>query len=146
MSLLIKILYIFFAATIMALLEIQIEGSNGWAGKLPTWRMQNKLTNFLLGNRELTGYFLLWMLLLLLLFHLPMLFLPWNWHREFLILGLFVLFCLAEDFMWFVLNPAYRLRNFKQENIPWHPSWLGPLPTFYYIEIAIVISLFILSI
>jgi len=31
-------IYIFVMATVLALLEIQIEGANGWARNLPTWR------------------------------------------------------------------------------------------------------------
>jgi hypothetical protein len=39
-----------------AQLEIQIEGTAGWASSLPTWRIDNRWTRILMGNRPLTGY------------------------------------------------------------------------------------------
>lgn len=36
-------LYIFIMATVLAILEIQIEGKHGWAKNLPTWRPSKNL-------------------------------------------------------------------------------------------------------
>jgi hypothetical protein len=37
-------------------LEIQIEGANGWASALPTWRIETKWLLWLTSGKPLTGY------------------------------------------------------------------------------------------
>lgn len=33
--------FVIIVSVVYALLEIQIEGEDGWAGKLPTWKIKN---------------------------------------------------------------------------------------------------------
>jgi hypothetical protein len=46
------------AATLFALVEIQIEGPNGWAARLPTWQVENRWTRLFWSAKPLTGYHL----------------------------------------------------------------------------------------
>ena len=50
----------------VAYLEVQIEGSHGWAARLPTWRYK-------IGCIEVTGYHLALLSTLFLFAHLPFL-------------------------------------------------------------------------
>ena len=103
-------------ATLFSLLEIQIEGKNGWAGKLPTWRMKPRWLRYMPGAwYELTGYHTYLWLLLLSLVHLPYLFIPFSWGLELLILSFYGLMLGMEDFLWFALNPHYGLKKFKKK-------------------------------
>ena len=136
----------FLTAVLFALLEIQIEGKNGWAGKLPTWRRKNRFIRWILGNKEFTGYhFYLWLFIFSLL-HITLIFLEWSLKKELILISFYILLLRLEDFFWFVLNPDYGIKKFKKEFIPWHSSWIGPLPVSYYLSFLIWIVLFIIGI
>ncbi len=137
---------VFLAAILFALLEIQIEGKNGWASKLPTWRRSNRFIRWILGNKELTGYhFYLWLFIFSLL-HITLIFLEWSLKKELILISFYILLLRLEDFFWFVLNPDYGIKKFKKEFIPWHSSWIGPFPTQYYPSFLIWAVLFIIGI
>ena len=126
-----QILSVIVLAIVFALLEIQIEGRNGWAADLPCWRREKGLLVRLTGGRPITGYHLWMILFVIAMFHFPFLFMDWEAGKELLILGLYCWFSLVEDFAWFVLNPHYGIRRFKKGEIWWHASWLGPVPLLY---------------
>jgi hypothetical protein len=65
------------------------------------------------------------------LFHSPYLFIPFSFKAEFLILGLFSWYWIAEDFFWFLENNIYGLRNFRPGRIFWHRRWIWFLPVSY---------------
>src|SRR5436190_23540277 len=92
---------------LFALLEIQIEGSNGWAAGLPTWRVENRWTRLLYSSKTLTGYHLYIQLFTLAIVHLPfgLSLTQFTWHAEARVLSFFIFFWILEDFLWFVLNP-----------------------------------------
>jgi hypothetical protein len=48
--------YLFAISAVFALLEVQIEGNDGWARQLPTGRIENAWTQRRLGARAITGY------------------------------------------------------------------------------------------
>ena len=147
MSMLILI-FIFAAAVLTALLEIQIEGPAGWAKNLPTWRsnpkkLYTKIFCFILNKKELTGYHLSLWALMLLFFHSPLFWgMSWNISLETDIVASFLLFFMLEDFLWFVLNPSFGIKKFKAKYIPWHKNWLGPFPRGYYITAILIFILF----
>ena len=128
------ILYMIVLAIVFALWEIQIEGKNGWASALPTWRKEKGWIVKLLGGRPLTGYHICMVSFLILMLHFIFCFTPWNWGKELLIIGFFFGFLLVEDFCWFVFNPAFRLKGFTKDNpdLWWHKTWWGPVPDFYW--------------
>jgi len=112
--------------------EVQIEGKDGWAAKLPCWRL-NVFFRKLLGGKPLTGYHL-WMLILFqTMFHGVYIFLPFTLESELMLQGLFMWYFIFEDIMWFIVNPHYRLKHFLQKDIEWHKRWVGPLPLSYWV-------------
>lgn len=120
-------------AFFFANVEIQIEGAQGWAAGLPTWRIeQHWLLDLFWGGRPMTGYHAWVFPFMLLFFHLPA-FWAWQWNLrlEARILGSVMLFWLVEDFLWFLLNPAFGWERFTPAHIPWHKSWTLGLPTDY---------------
>lgn len=116
----------------LAKVEINIEGKNGWAKDLPTWRFRNIFTHFFFGDIDLTGYHFWMFSMLFLFFHFPFVFgIPWNMPTELQVLSMFVFFLIIEDFLWFILNPAYGLKKFNKEHVMWHKKWIGRLPMAY---------------
>lgn len=141
MTLFFIIIFIVISALTLAALEIQIEGKNGWAANLPTFRLKRKI-----GAKPITGYHLFIIIFTLIIFHFPLFFTCWSLQKEALILGVFIFMWTLEDFLWFVLNPHYGLSKFNKSNsdIWWHKSWFAGVPTFYWFLFplaAILISL-----
>ena len=122
------LLAMFFAKT-----EIQIEGANGWAASLPTWRIEKHLLlDIFWGGRAMTGYHAWVFSFMFLAFHLPQVILGrFSWRVEARCISALMLFWIAEDFLWFVLNPAYGLSRFSQDHISWHKHWLLGVPSDY---------------
>jgi hypothetical protein len=131
------IVFLFFVAFILALWEIQIEGKDGWAANLPTWRIARGWPTVLMGGRPLTGYHVFMIILLVSLVHLPLFFVPWSWRLEGLLIGFYLGMSIVEDFLWFVLNPHYGIKNFRKGKIWWHRTWWGPVPSIYWILVTI---------
>lgn len=127
------IVYTLVLAIVLALWEIQIEGRDGWAANLPCWKKEKGVMVKLLGGRPWTGYHTYMVVFLILVFHFPfILFARWEFSKELLVWGAFFGLWLAEDFLWFVLNPSYGLRRFRKGEIWWHSTWWGPVPDFYW--------------
>ena len=136
------IAFMIFLAIILALWEIQIEGKDGWAAKLPAWRMETGWLVKLTGGRPVTGYHLFMTVFLIAIVHLPLFFTSWSWRLESLLLGFYVGMVFLEDFFWFALNPHYGIRNFRKGRIWWHGQWWGPIPALYWF-LLIIASLLI---
>lgn len=145
---LIKVFYVYIIGFLLAILEIQIEGKHGWAEKLPTWRPKE---GSMLGSlwlrflkKDLTGYHLTLMPLLFFFFHLPFVWgVGWTFLAEFEVIAFLVFFAVFWDFLWFVLNPEYSLKDFGPTQVWWHRTWWGKLPADYYIGTIITAALFI---
>jgi hypothetical protein len=134
--------FMVFMAFILALWEIQIEGKEGWAVNLPCWRIKTGWAVKLTGGRPITGYHVFMTLFLIALVHLPLFFVPWSWRLESLLIGFYLGMVLLEDFLWFVLNPHYGIKNFRKGRIQWHKNWWGPVPSLYWV-LLVVFSLLI---
>jgi hypothetical protein len=147
LTLVLKSIYIFIISLIFAIVEVQIEGAHGWAAKLPTWRpipskWYARAYKKLMSGKELTGYHLSVISFLMLVFHLPFFFgLKWNISKELDILSIFSLFVVVWDYLWFVVNPKFTIKNFKGDHIFWHSKWFLKLPIDYWFLCGI--SLFI---
>ncbi len=93
----------------VACLEIEIEGTGGWAANLPTWRLRTPLC----GTRPLTGYHVALSITLISAFSCggivdAILFQSLRALTLVLIsLGMFVCVMLFEDAYWFTLNYNY---------------------------------------
>ena len=130
-----------------AKVEIQIEGSDGWAANLPTWRIeQHWLLTLFWGGRAMTGYHAWVFSFIGLIFHLPIFLMgKWNWKIEARVIACVMLFWVAEDFLWFVLNPAFGLSHFTPVYVTWHPHWLFGAPVDYWIALVLGTALMVYS-
>ena len=133
-------LYLFWISFCFAKVEIAVEGKHGWAADLPTWRLPktNWASLLFFEGKPITGYhtwvetFILSMLHIVYVFEAP------TWELEVQILAFFFFFSVLEDFLWFLLNPAFGLKNFRKEKIWWHrKSWWGIAPREYYFFLAL---------
>jgi hypothetical protein len=138
-------IFLLFLAALHAQLELQIEGKKaGWALKLPCWRVNNKFTQLILG-KEITGYHFWLLIMYVVIFHSPYLFIPLTLKNELLILGFFCWYWIAEDWFWFLENSLYGLKNFKPGRIFWHKRWIWFLPVSYACGICIGTVLLIIG-
>ncbi|MFN0117363.1 MAG: hypothetical protein ACKVQC_03595 [Elusimicrobiota bacterium] len=128
------ILFIFFASFVWAKMEIEIEGKDGWAANLPTWRVEkHPLLDWLYGGRPLTGYHVWAFTFVFGMFHLPFVWNGyWSVRQELNVIGAYDLFWVSEDFLWFVLNPHYGWKKFNRENVWWHKRWFLGFPLDYW--------------
>ena len=131
--------FVFVLGFFFAKVEIQIEGSEGWAASLPTWRIeQHWLLTLFWGGRAMTGYHAWVFTFIGLIFHLPVFLMgQWNWKIEGRIVASVMLFWVIEDFLWFVLNPAFGLARFDPINVTWHRHWWGGAPVDYWFALGI---------
>ena len=147
MRLVFYFIYTILAALALAEWEIQIEGKDGWADKLPCWRKNEGWLVKLYGY-PITGYHIFLISNLLLLIHLPVFFAnAWTWQHELAILGFLLLMLTLEDFFWFLLNPSFGLKGFKKANpnLWWHKRWFLSLPVFYWFSLPAGIILILIS-
>lgn len=129
-----QLAYFYLIGLFLALLEIEIEGEHGWAKNLPTKKI--KIWWYQKFGKEITRYHLILQVFLLLFMHLPLIFENrFSWNLEILIITQYLFFLVYWDFLWFVLNPHFPLKNFKKGGVPWHASWLLGLPTEYWLAI-----------
>jgi len=138
-------IYIFLLALILAILEVQIEGAHGWAKNLPTWRANPqkwyaKIYTKIMGGKEMTGYHLALFSMIFILFHFPYASgLNWTISNEISTIIFFLFFIVVEDYLWFVVNPHFTVKNFKINHLFWHKKWLLKLPRDYWT--AVLLSL-----
>ncbi|MET0858693.1 MAG: hypothetical protein ABWY27_18255 [Telluria sp.] len=133
------VLAYFFAKT-----EIHIEGDAGWAANLPTWRIERHwLLDIFWGGRAMTGYHAWVFPFIALVFHFPVFFLAqWSWQLEARIIASLMLFWVAEDFLWFIINPAFGWKRCRPELVRWHKHWVFGAPVDYWIFSGIGATLF----
>lgn len=134
--------YVFMLALILALMEIQIEGRNGWARELPTWRASPnsrifKVFSMIMPGKDLTGYHMIFFVLIVMIFHFPYVQgFPFTFLNWLMTLSLMFLCMLMEDFLWFIFNPAFGLKKFFNNQVPWHERRFLKLPPDYFTAIG----------
>ncbi|MCR4327516.1 MAG: hypothetical protein NUV46_02965 [Nanoarchaeota archaeon] len=152
MVFIVKSIFLFTISLIFALWEIEIEGKNGWAKKLPTWYRKSGLSKvfyFFSSKKPLSGYHLFMMSFMILIFHLLFFFgESWTLIKEFEIVLAIFIFLFLEDFLWFKFNPYFGLKKFKRNNIWWHDGkgkWIfGKIPAVYLKSLGTLIFLIII--
>ena len=135
------LVFMLFLALILAWWEIQIEGKDGWAAKSPGWRINTGWIMRVTGGLPITGYHLFMTIFIISIVHLPLFFINWSWRLESLLIGFYVGMVLIEDFLWFVLNPFYGIKNFQKGKIWWHKTWWGPIPAMYWFLLVLAFIL-----
>lgn len=131
-------------AYLFARVEVEIEGDAGWAANLPTWRIENHvLLDIFWGGRPMTGYHAWMFSFIAVVFHFPLCFIgAWSLRLEARALAAIMLFWIVEDFLWFIVNPAFGWRRFKPQYVPWHRRWACGAPVDYWIFGAVGVLLF----
>ncbi len=159
-------------ASILAKIEVQMEGRHGWAENLPTTRWKNdggiifkrsfgknrwdyianniflKFALKILAGRDLTAYHLYGILLQF--FAGSLIVYTFLGYHELATFALrvfsFVWFIQAtEDTLWFIFNPFYRLKNYRRDMIAWHKDdWWYFAPKSMIIAMLLSIIAFLL--
>lgn len=144
LPILFTVLWVALLGFFFAHVEIQIEGSAGWAAGLPTWRIeQHWLLDIFWGGRAMTGYHAWVFPFVALFFHFPLFFMQqWSLKLEARVLASIMLFWIVEDFLWFVMNPAYGIDHFNPAGIAWHKHWWWFAPTDYWTFLGMSAVLF----
>jgi hypothetical protein len=139
LSLLPVLAWVAVLAYFFAQIEVQIEGGAGWAANLPTWRIESHwLLDIFWGGRAMTGYHAWAFPFIALFFHFPLFFWGhWSWRAESRVLACIMLFWIAEDFLWFVINPEFGIGRFNALSVPWHKHWLWFAPVDYWIYLPL---------
>ncbi|TAL51318.1 hypothetical protein EPN81_00170 [Patescibacteria group bacterium] len=119
------ILYWFLFAILLAAIEVEAEGKNGWAEKMPTWYrtrgIGGRLYGLLMGGKPLTGYHLFMFFLPLVAVHVGFFQgVRWTISSELIVLARYFALTVLWDYLWFILNPHYGFSKFRRENVWWH--------------------------
>ncbi|GAB3439056.1 hypothetical protein NX773_06995 [Massilia solisilvae] len=134
-------------AWLFANAEIHIEGDAGWAAALPTWRIEEHwLLDIFWGGRPLTGYHVWVFSFVGFVFHFPLFFMAqWSPQLEARVAACVMFFWIVEDYLWFVLNPAFGWRRFKPAYVSWHKRWVLGAPVDYWMFAGLGALLYWLS-
>ena len=132
---LLNLTFIFLISIFYSLIEIEIEGKDGWMVKIPTPKF------FKFGDKEMTLYhiYMLVLIIISVTFQNKMNFtLPSFLYSASNVL----LFLFLEDIIWFILNPHFTINKYKKENICWHAKqpWILGMPLHNY-TISIIVLL-----
>jgi len=143
---LVYLLWVLVVAFFFANVVVQIEGPAGWAAALPTWRIESHwLLDIFWGGRAMTGYHAWVFSFMALVFFMPLAFNGrFGWRDAALALAGLMTFWIVEDWLWFVLNPAYGWQQFNPAHVPWHKHWLLFAPTDYWVGLggaALIVAL-----
>ncbi|AKM81607.1 MAG: hypothetical protein UT13_C0001G0647 [Candidatus Pacebacteria bacterium GW2011_GWF2_38_9] len=135
------IIFTIFVSSVFALLEIQIEGENGWAKNLPTWKRPNPFKK-IINWPYITGYHLFLNLFLFSVFQFPFFIgLDLNLNNELLVAEVLLTIFILEDFLWFAFNPKWGVNRFFKKEIPWHANKILYLPKNYWVGLIVLIGL-----
>lgn len=137
MNVLLIFIWIWAAFVAMAFWEAYVEGKKPWdKGKLG-WKL--KITKKYCFPAYAFYVWLMWIFLLT----LPFIIYGWNLKLFGIILSAFVLGTIIEDFLWFAVNPTFKIKNWNSKNVTWY-RWikLGKIefPLMYLIGILISVA------
>lgn len=82
----------------------------------------------------MTGYHAWVFSFMALVFHFPLVVVGGlSFALECRCLGSLMMFWIAEDFLWFVLNPGFSAKQLFRGEIPWHKRMFLCLPVDYWV-------------
>jgi hypothetical protein len=147
MQLAMTLAFVLLLAYLFAQVEVHIEGDGGWGANLPTWRIeQHWMLDLFWGGRAMTGYHAWVFPFIALIFHFPLVLLQqWSMQLEARVLACIIVFWIAEDFLWFLVNPAFGWKRFAQDHVAWHKHWVAGAPVEYWIFSVVAAALLWLS-
>jgi hypothetical protein len=125
---------LFCYALLFALVEIEIEGKDGWAMNLPTWYRRKpvyaRIYALMLSGKPLTGYHAVMFFIPFVSFHIGLAFgQAWSWGLEARVIASYLVWNVTWDFLCFVLNPHFGWARFRKGQIWWHGGiWVGRMP------------------
>lgn len=124
--------FIILFAFVFAIIEIEIEGKDGWAKNLPTPHLTKD-------EKSLTIYHVYIFIFVFLAFNMVFFVRTQliNWRNVLYIFSMTLMFFFLEDMYWFFANPFHSILK-KNE---WH-VYVGPMPLLY---IVLPISAFIIA-
>ena len=128
---------LFALCWLLAKVEIEIEGPDGWAVNLPTWRWGPQWWLTLTNGKAVTGYHLWLTLFLIGVFHLPLVYAGFSRELWAKCASSYLLTTAAWDLQWFVWNPAWGLAKFRSSPIPWFRHKLAGFPADYFAAVAL---------
>jgi len=125
----------------MAFWEAYIEGKNPWARASVGWKLR------LSRKVVITGYHAWLLLFLLFAFSLPLIIYGWDFKLFGVLVSAVSIGVVIEDFLWFVVNPYYGIKeHWNPENAYWYP-WLKigkiSIPVIYVLGILICLLSYI---
>lgn len=123
---------VFALCWLLARVEIEIEGPDGWAKTLPTWRWGPDWFTTLTNGKDVTGYHLWITLFLIGTFHLPLVFAGFSRALWAKCASSYMLTTCMWDLQWFAWNPAWGLRKLRSTPVPWFRRKLLGFPVDYY--------------
>jgi hypothetical protein len=146
-ELIVRVAFLFGYAMLFAAVEIEIEGSHGWAERLPTWfRVTTPFARFyglFMRGKPLTGYHAVMFLLPLWSFHIGFVGgVAWSWAAEATTLAAYMVWVVTWDFLWFLFNPRFGWTRFRKGEVWWHGgTWIGRFPIDYWGALAISLAI-----
>ncbi len=119
-----QIIFWFSLSLLFALMEVELEGKYGWSEKSQTWyRVKGhypKIISFLLGGKPLNGYHIFMFPIVLLISHAHFFMgVEWTLVNELIALAIYFAWAPLWDYLWFVLNPHYGIKNFDKNKVWW---------------------------
>lgn len=139
-------IFLFVLCSFLANLEIQIEGPNGWAAELPTWRVTSPSVTWVFGGKPITGYHTFLNLLLLTFFHFPLLFVRFSVRTESKILFSYFAIAVVWDFLWFAFNPHFGMTQYGPETVWWFKNWFLGVPVDYFVGLGVSLLVWLLPV
>ena len=126
------LIYILLTSLVYSLIEIELEGKNGWMTKIPTAKIFN------MGGKHMTLYHL-YMIIMITLSVVYQNNMEYNINSFLYSASYVFLFLLLEDFLWFVYNPYFTINKYKKEEVWWHANqpWIYGIPLHNFIVAGI---------
>ena len=135
MNVILIFVWIYLAMIAMSFWESYVEGRNAWGKKKLGWKIK-------IGKFVLHAYhFYLFGIMIPLFLTLPFVIYGWNLRLFGIIVSAYFSGIIIEDFFWYVLNPAVKLKEFFSSFSDYYP-WIKirgkkVIPIFYIINLLI---------